>query len=44
MRKVQIAQALYNDKTTAIADICRTLRISRATLYRYLETGTGKSS
>ncbi len=43
-RKVRIAQALYNDKSNSIADICRTLRISRATLYRYLETGTGKSS
>src|SRR5512135_152598 len=35
-RKAAIAQALYNDKTNPIADICRTLRISRATLYRYL--------
>ncbi len=35
-KKVQIAQALYNDKTNSIADICRTLRISRATLYRYV--------
>src|SRR5512142_54232 len=43
-RKVQIAQALYRDKTNAIADTCRTLHISRVTLYRYLETGTGKSS
>ena len=43
-RKAQIAQALYRDKTNTIADICRTLRISRATLYRYLETGTGRSS
>ncbi len=44
LRKVQIAQALYHDKTNAIVDICRTLRISRATLYRYLKTGTGKST
>ena len=36
-RKAQIAQALYNDKTNSIADICRTLRISRATLYRYVQ-------
>ncbi len=41
-RKVQIAQALYNDKTNVIADICRTLRISRATLYRYIKTGTAE--
>ncbi len=38
-RKVQIAQALYRDKSNSIADICRTLRISRATLYRYVKTG-----
>src|SRR5512143_384322 len=31
-RKVAIAQALYRDKTNAIADTCRTLHISRATL------------
>src|SRR5512135_3779293 len=42
LRTVQIAQGLYHDKTNAIADICRTLRISRATLYRYLKAGTGK--
>src|ERR1700680_388624 len=32
-KKVAIAQALYNDKSNTIADICKTLRISRATLY-----------
>src|SRR5512144_2185298 len=31
-RKVQIARQLYNDKSNSTADICRTLRISRATL------------
>ncbi len=41
-KKAQIAQALYNDKTNSIADICRTLRISRATLYRYIKTGTAE--
>src|SRR5512134_1296238 len=40
-RKAAIAQALYNDKTNAIADICRTLRISRATLYRYVQPDPG---
>jgi DNA invertase Pin-like site-specific DNA recombinase len=35
-RKVAMAQALYNEKTNSIADICRTLRISRSTLYRYI--------
>ncbi len=38
-RKVQIAQALYNGKTNSIADICKTLRISRAILYRYVIQG-----
>src|SRR5512135_412987 len=42
LRKAQIAQALYHDKTTSIADICRTLRISRATFYRYVKTATGE--
>src|SRR5205809_1608699 len=35
-KKVAIAQALYNDKTNSIDDICKTLNISRATLYRYI--------
>ena len=35
--KVRLAQTLYNDKTNSIAEICRTLRISRATLYRYVK-------
>ncbi len=38
-RRARIALALYNDKANSIADICRTLRISRATLYRYLKAG-----
>ncbi len=42
LRKAQIAQALYHDKSNAIADICRTLHISRATLYRYIKTGTAE--
>ena len=37
-RKAQQAQTLYNDKTNTIDDICRTLKISRATLYRYVNT------
>jgi DNA invertase Pin-like site-specific DNA recombinase len=36
-RKIAMAQALYNDKNNSIANICRTLRISRSTLYRYIE-------
>src|SRR5512146_2655675 len=41
-RKAQIARALYADKSNAVADICRTLRISRATLYRYVKTRPGE--
>src|SRR5438874_12261369 len=36
-KQAAIAQALYDDKTNAIADICKTLNISRATLYRYIK-------
>jgi DNA invertase Pin-like site-specific DNA recombinase len=41
LSKVAMAKKLYTDKTNSIADICRTLQISRATLYRYLNTGGG---
>src|ERR671933_1183239 len=37
--KVAMAQALYNDKHHPIAEICKTLTISRATLYRYIQIG-----
>jgi DNA invertase Pin-like site-specific DNA recombinase len=35
-RKAAMAQRLYNDKGNSIDDICKTLGISRATLYRYI--------
>ncbi len=35
-KKVALAQSLYDDKTNSIDDICKTLNISRATLYRYI--------
>ena len=38
-KKVAMAQALYNDKNNSIAEICKTLNISRSTLYRYIEIG-----
>ena len=38
-KKKAMAQALYNDPKNSIADICKTLNISRATLYRYINTG-----
>src|SRR5512144_874477 len=36
-KKAQMAQALYKDKNNTIDEICRTLHISRATLYRYIK-------
>jgi len=35
--KAAMARELYHKKQNAIADICRTLGISRATLYRYIK-------
>jgi DNA invertase Pin-like site-specific DNA recombinase len=35
-RKIGMAQALYNDKNNTIDEICKTLNISRSTLYRYI--------
>jgi DNA invertase Pin-like site-specific DNA recombinase len=37
-RQISIAQSLYADRKTSIPEICRTLKISRATLYRALKT------
>lgn len=36
-KKAEIAKQLYTDKSNAIGDICKTLTISRATLYRYVK-------
>jgi predicted site-specific integrase-resolvase len=36
-----MAKRLYADKTNTPNDICETLHISRATLYRYINTGGG---
>ncbi len=38
-KKKAQALTLHQDKTNTIADICRTLRIGRTTLYRYLAEG-----
>jgi DNA invertase Pin-like site-specific DNA recombinase len=35
-KKAQQLRTLYNDKTNTIDEVCRTLDISRATLYRYI--------
>src|SRR5436305_5699605 len=37
-KKTAMAQALYNDKNNTVDEICKTLNISRATLYRYIQT------
>ena len=39
--KVAMAKRLYADKTNTPNDICETLHISRATLYRYINAGGG---
>ena len=36
-KKVAMAQSLYDNKNNSIDDICKTLNISRATLYRYIK-------
>jgi DNA invertase Pin-like site-specific DNA recombinase len=40
-KKITLAQSLYNDKNNTIDEICKTLNISRATLYRYIKPGGG---
>ncbi len=37
-KKVAMAQSLYDNKNNTIDEICKTLNISRATLYRYIKT------
>ena len=38
-RQRSIARSLYNDPNNSIAEICRTLKISKVTLYRYIKSG-----
>ena len=37
--KVAMAQALYDSGEHSIKDICQTMGVSRATLYRYIKVG-----
>jgi DNA invertase Pin-like site-specific DNA recombinase len=37
-----ITQALYDDPQNSITDICRTFKITRFTLYRYINTKAGR--
>jgi DNA invertase Pin-like site-specific DNA recombinase len=36
-KKVALAQSLYENEDNTIDEICRTLNVSRATLYRYIK-------
>lgn len=36
-QKVAMAHSLYQDKNNTVADICKALHVSRASLYRYLQ-------
>src|SRR5512144_761498 len=38
-RKADIAKELYESRKGTVEEICRTINISRATLYRYIKTG-----
>ncbi|WP_206917340.1 helix-turn-helix domain-containing protein [Alicyclobacillus suci] len=37
-KKIQMAKRLLSDPNTSINDVCETLKVSRQTLYRYVET------
>ena len=37
-KKVTLAQSLYENRNNTIDEICKTLNVSRATLYRYIQT------
>ena len=39
--KVATAKKLYHDRTISIPEICKTLHISKATLYRWVNFGGG---
>jgi len=39
--KVAMAKKLYRDRTLSIPEICKTLNISKATLYRWVNMGGG---
>jgi DNA invertase Pin-like site-specific DNA recombinase len=43
-KKAQMVHDLYRNKENSIDEICKTLNISRTTLYRYIKTGEYKLS
>ena len=42
--KIITAQKMHADKSISVDDICKSLTISRATLYRYIKTPSKSSS
>ncbi len=42
-KKIEMAKALHADPSHTVEDICKTLHISRATLYRYVKSGSEQS-
>jgi len=42
-KKAAMAQELYNNKNNSIEEICKTLNISRSTLYRYVDVKKQRS-
>ena len=40
-KKVAMAVSLLQNPETSVGDVCQTLKVSRATLYRYLSAGKG---
>jgi DNA invertase Pin-like site-specific DNA recombinase len=40
--KAELARCMYADKHNSVSEICKTLGISRMTLWRYLRAGKGK--
>jgi DNA invertase Pin-like site-specific DNA recombinase len=41
--KVMLATKLFADKSVDLYDICATLKISKTTLYRYVDIGSGRA-
>lgn len=39
-----MAKALHKDKSNSVAEICRTLRVSRTTFYRYMNKQLSRES